>query len=76
MPEGESARVSEWEKSSFSPRTSSLLTSSLNIHPLNPLNPVHCCVAELPSDFLLLTFQIKQKASQFLISAPANYILF
>ncbi|MEG4628730.1 hypothetical protein QUB56_03595, partial [Microcoleus sp. AR_TQ3_B6] len=48
--EWESGRVGEWEKSSFSPRTSSLLTSSLNIHPLNPLNPVHCCVAEPPSD--------------------------
>ena len=78
LGEGKSARVSEWEKSSFSPRTSSLLTSSpltssLNIH---PLNPVHCCVAKSPSDFLLLTFQIKQKASQFPISAPANSILF
>ncbi|WP_445171253.1 hypothetical protein [Microcoleus sp.] len=52
------------------------MTSSLNIHPLNPLNSVHCCVAEPPSDFLLLTFQIKQKASQFPISAPANCILF
>ena len=81
MGEWESGRVGEWEKSSFSPRTSSLLTfspltSSLNIHPLNPLNPVDFCVTEPRSDFLLLTFQIKQKASQIPISAPANCFLF
>ncbi len=76
LGEGETGRVGEWEKSSFSPRTSSPLASSLNIHPLNPLNPVHWFVAELPSDFCHLTFQIKQKASRCYISAPPNCILF
>jgi hypothetical protein len=55
--EWERARVGEWE-SGKNPLSSGF-TFSLNLHPFNPLNLLHCFVAELPSDFSLLTFQIK-----------------
>ena len=48
MEEWESGRVGEWENCPI-PNSQFPISNSLNIHPLNPLNPDSVGVAELPS---------------------------
>ena len=48
MGEWERGRVGEWEKCPIT-NYQFPISNSLNIHPLNPLNPDSVRVAELPS---------------------------